>query len=277
MASTGLKLGHINSLVLFYQGGSTLSRRLKRSNARANDERNNFFSNLNAQPKERDNVVNINNYRKIKQKVTLLPKNLAQENYIDALEDPTKHIVFAVGYAGTGKTYIATTYAIQQLKAGEISKIIITRPNIAVDDKDIGFLPGDIMKKMAPWTKPVLDVFEEYYTVKDICRMLEENVIELVPLAYVRGRTFKDAVVIVDEAQNTTRNSMLSVLTRIGEGSKMIVTGDVKQSDRGYSNGLTDFLDRFENSKNIAVCKFGKDSVERHEVITEILHMYGEE
>lgn len=253
-----------------------MSRRMKRSNARTHGDERNFFSNLNAQPK--DNVVNINQYRKqIKQKVNLLPKNLAQEAYIDHLEDPNVNIVFAVGYAGTGKTYLATLWSIQQLKAGEVDKIIITRPNIAVDDRDIGFLPGDIFKKMAPWTKPVLDVFEEYYSVKDITRMLEENVIELVPLAYVRGRTFKNAAIILDEAQNTTRNSMLSVLTRIGENSKLVVTGDVKQSDRGSSNGLTDFLARFEGSKNIKVCHFGKDSIERHPVITEILRMYGEE
>lgn len=107
--------------------------------------------------------------------------------------------------------------------------------------------------------------------------MIEENVIELVPLAYIRGRTFKNAIVILDEAQNTTRNSMLSALTRIGENSKIIVTGDTKQSDRGTANGLTDFLGRFENSNHIAVCKFGQKDVERHPVITEILKIYGEE
>lgn len=252
-----------------------MSRRLKRSGARTHDERNNF-SNNNTQT--RDNVLQINHYRKqLKQKVVLLPKNLAQETYIEALENPNINLVFAVGYAGTGKTFMAATYAIQQLKMGTIDKIVITRPNIAVDDKDIGFLPGDIFKKMAPWTKPILDVFEEYYSVKDIAHMLEEGVIELVPLAYVRGRTFKNAIVILDEAQNTTRNSMLSVLTRIGENSKMIITGDIKQSDRGSNNGLTDFLARFDKSEHIAVCKFGKESIERHPVITEILHMYGEE
>jgi phosphate starvation-inducible PhoH-like protein len=130
---------------------------------------------------------------------------------------------------------------------------------------------------MAPWTKPVLDVFEEYFSVKDIQAMIEENIIELVPLAYIRGRTFKNAVVILDEAQNTTRNSMLSALTRIGENSKIVVTGDTKQSDRGLSNGLTDFLDRFQSSNHIAVVKFGQKDVERHPVIGEILRIYGEE
>ena len=207
----------------------------------------------------------------------MLPKNVAQEKYVMALENPDIDIVFAVGYAGTGKTYLATLFAIQQLKLGAVDKVVITRPNIAVDDRDIGFLPGDIMKKMAPWTKPVLDVFEEYYSVKDITHMIEENVIELVPVAYLRGRTFKNAIVILDEAQNTTKNSMLSTLTRIGEGTKMVITGDVKQSDRGHENGLTDFLKRFESSRRIAVCHFDKNSVERHPIITEILGMYGED
>jgi len=253
-----------------------LSRRLKRSNARTNGERN-FHQNTNAQPK--DNVLSISEYRKQPKpkKIALLPKNLSQEAYIDALEDPDVNIVFAIGYAGTGKTYLATLFSIMQLKAGLCDKIVITRPNIAVDDKDIGFLPGNIMQKMAPWTKPVLDVFEEYFSVKDIQAMIEDNIIELVPLAYIRGRTFKNAVVILDEAQNTTRNSMLSALTRIGENSKIVVTGDTKQSDRGINNGLTDFLDRFESSDHIAVCKFGHKDVERHPVIGEILRIYGEE
>lgn len=202
---------------------------------------------------------------------------MAQENYIDALEDSNIDIVFAIGNAGTGKTYLATLFAIIQLKSGTCEKVVITRPNIAVDDKDIGFLPGNIYQKMAPWTKPVLDVFEEYYSVKEITAMIENNIIEMVPLAYVRGRTFKNSVIILDEAQNTTRNSMLSVLTRIGDDSKMIITGDTKQSDRGNNNGLTDFVARFERSNRIAVCKFGQKDVERHPVIEEILKMYGEE
>lgn len=249
-----------------------MSRRLKKSNARIQPDERNFYT------KNNNNVVNLNQYRRpLKQKVVLLPKNLAQETYIEALEDPSINIVFAVGYAGTGKTYLATLYAIQQLKAGLVDKVVITRPNVAVDDRDIGYLPGDIMKKMAPWTKPVLDVFEEYYSVKDIAEMIEDGIIELVPIAYIRGRTFKNSVVLLDEAQNTTKNSMISALTRIGENTKIIVTGDTRQTDRGKANGLTDFLDRFTGSKHISVCMFGQESVERHPLIGEILKMYGEE
>jgi phosphate starvation-inducible PhoH-like protein len=254
-----------------------LSRRIKHAHSRVDHKQRTY--NTNTQGNLKENIVNINNYRQrsTKQKVVLLPKNLAQEAYIDALENPSINIVFAHGYAGSGKTYLATLYAIKCLKEGSCDKIIISRPTIAVDDKDIGFLPGDILKKMAPWTKPVLDVLEEYYSVKEIAAMIEENIIELVPLAFIRGRTFKNSIVIVDEAQNTTRNSMLSALTRIGENSKMIITGDTKQTDRGKENGLSDFLYRFQGSKHIAVCHFDRSSVERHPVIGEILKLYGEE
>ena len=248
-----------------------MSKRQHRSHVRA-DNANKHFNN------NKTNIVDINSYRRpIKQNVVLLPKNKAQEKYIDALENPNIHIVFAHGYAGTGKTYVATVYAIQCLKQNLIDKIVITRPNVAVDDRDIGFLPGDILKKMGPWTKPILDVLEEYYSVKEITQMIEENIIELVPLAYIRGRTFKNAIVLLDEAQNTTPSSMLSALTRIGENSKMIITGDNKQSDRGKVNGLSDFLDRFEENPSMAVCYFDRKSIERHPVIGDILKMYGEE
>lgn len=251
-----------------------MSRRIKHAHSRADNRTRGHNNNGNL----KENIIDINSYRKpIKQKVVLLPKNIAQEAYIDALEDSKINIVFAHGYAGSGKTYLATLHAIKCLKEGSCDKIVISRPNIAVDDKDIGFLPGDILKKMSPWTRPVLDVLEEYYSVKEITAMIEENIIELVPLAYIRGRTFKNSVVIVDEAQNTTRNSMLSALTRIGENSKMIITGDTKQSDRGHENGLSDFLSRFKGSKHIAVCHFDRKSVERHPIIGEVLKLYGEE
>lgn len=249
-----------------------MSRRNKRSFNRADRVSFNTTTNL------KENIIDINNFRKpTKQKVTLLPKNISQEAYIDALTDSNINVVFACGYAGSGKTYLATLYAIQSLKQGLCDKIVVTRPNIAVDDKDIGYLPGDILKKMSPWTKPVLDVFEEYYSTKEITYMIEENIIELVPMAYLRGRTFKNSIIIVDEAQNTTRTSMLSALTRIGDGSKMIVTGDTRQTDRGKDNGLTDFLNKFTSSKHIAVCHFDKNSIERHPIISEILQIYGEE
>lgn len=226
----------------------------------------------------RDNIIELDQFKpNLKNKVELIPRNLNQETYVDHMLNPRVNIVFAVGPAGTGKTLLATLYAIQCLKEGSVKKIVITRPNVAVDDRDIGFLPGDIYGKMAPWTRPILEVFEDYYSPKQIQTMLENNVIEILPMAFIRGRTLKHAVIILDEAQNTTRNSMVSALTRIGEGSKMIVTGDTKQSDRGDKNGLTDFLTRYTTSDRIQVIEFEKSDVERHPVINTILKWYGEE
>lgn len=247
-----------------------MAKKLRGSNRAEIKTRYNVNGNL------KENIVDLNSYRKpTKQKVLLLPKNIAQEAYIDALENPRVDIVFATGPAGTGKSYIATLFAIKQLKDNVIQKIVITRPNIALDDKDIGFLPGDIYAKMAPWTRPILEIFEEYFSVKEIQAMIEENVIELLPMAFVRGRTLKNSVIIVDEGQNTTPNSMVSVLTRIGEGSKIVVTGDVDQSDRGQKNGLTDFIQRYESNDRIKLIQFTKQDVERHPVISTVLKWYG--
>jgi phosphate starvation-inducible PhoH-like protein len=233
-----------------------LQRRLKRSNRANPREDRNIFDNKNV----RNNIIELEQFTKhLKQKVELIPKNLSQETYIEKLEDPNINIVFAIGPAGTGKSYLGTLYAIQCLKNGSVSKIVITRPNISLDDKDIGFLPGDIFAKMAPWTRPILEIFEE-----------------LLPMAFIRGRTLKNSIILLDEAQNTTKLSMVSALTRIGENSKMIVTGDTKQSDRGTSNGLTDFLQRYKPNKRVAVVEFQQQDVERHPVINTILDWYGE-
>lgn len=221
------------------------------------------------------NVIELNFPQKPKKsRVDIVPRNLTQEKLVASLENPNKHVVFAVGPAGTGKTLLATMHAIKCYKAGLVEKIVITRPNVAVDDKDIGYLPGDILKKMTPWMMPVLDVFGEYFTQPEIQAMLEENIIEMVPIAFIRGRTFKNAYILVDEAQGTTPNSLLSILTRIGENSKMVVTGDLAQSDRGAENGLADFLNRFESSNSIDVIKFARQDVERHQVVKELLGIY---
>lgn len=250
-----------------------MNRRLKRSNrANPREDRNTNHRRVG------NNIIELDQFTQhLKSKVEIVPKNLNQERYLELLEDPAVNIVFAVGPAGTGKTLLATLYAIQCLKEGSVRKVVITRPNIALDDRDIGFLPGDIYGKMAPWTRPILEVFEDYYSPKTIQGMLENNIIELLPMAYVRGRTLKNSVIILDEAQNTTRNSMVSALTRIGEGSKMIVTGDTRQSDRGDTNGLTDFLDKYQPTSRIAVVEFARSDVERHPVISTLLRWYAQE
>jgi len=219
------------------------------------------------------NIYQLN--KKKPTKVNIIPRNKHQEDYLVSLIDPKIDIVFAIGPAGCGKTIMATQKAIKDFQEGRIEKIVITRPNVAVDDRDIGYLPGDILKKMTPWLKPILDVFEEYYSPKEILALMEENIIEACPIAFLRGRTFKNSIVLVDEAQGTTPNSMMAILTRIGEGSKMIVTGDLDQTDHHGPNGLSDFIGRFNNNSNrISVIRFNDKDVERHPVVKDVLRIY---
>ena len=226
-----------------------------------------------------NNVVNIDQRLQEKRKrVQIYPKNLSQETYLLKLNDPQKHIIFAIGPAGTGKTMLAVQWAIDQLKYGMADKIVITRPAVSVDEQH-GFLPGSLQEKMEPWTKPIFDVISENYSAREIARMVEEGVIETSPLAYMRGRTFKDAVIVADEMQNATPSQMKMLLTRLGQGSKMVVTGDLQQADRPSSNGLLEFLglyNNFENHKYVDTCHFTVGDVERHEAVKEILAIYGD-
>ena len=211
-------------------------------------------------------------------RVQIYPKNLNQESYLLKLNDPTKMIVFATGPAGTGKTMLAVQWAVDQLKYGDAAKIIVTRPAVSVDEEH-GFLPGDLNEKMAPWTRPIFDVIAENYTAKEIENMIAEGIIETSPLAYMRGRTFKNAVVIADEMQNTTPSQMKMLLTRLGLGSKMVVTGDLQQADRPSNNGLLEFLklyNNFEDHRYVDICHFTVSDVERHEAVKEILAIYGD-
>jgi phosphate starvation-inducible PhoH-like protein len=211
-----------------------------------------------------------------KKHVEIIPRSLNQEHLLAALEDPTKHIVFSCGCAGSGKTYLSTLYAVKQLRAGHVSKIIITRPNVAVDDNPIGYLPGDLLAKMTPWIQPLIDILLDYYSRKEIEHMMREEVIEIMPLAFSRGRTFRNAIVLLDESQGTTQNSLLSILTRIGENCKILVTGDIDQSDRGKQNGLADFIERFsaKGCDGIEVIRFTAKDVQRHPIIPRILALY---
>jgi phosphate starvation-inducible PhoH-like protein len=226
-----------------------------------------------------NNVVNIDQRLQEKRKrVQIYPKNLSQETYLLKLNDSRKHIIFAIGPAGTGKTMLAVQWAIDQLKYGEADKIIITRPAVSVDE-DHGFLPGTLQEKMEPWTKPIMDVFAENYSAREIENFVKEGVIETSPLAYMRGRTFKNAVIIADEMQNATPSQMKMLLTRLGLNSRMVVTGDLQQADRPSNNGLLEFLGLFndvQNHRYVDVCHFTVGDVERHEAVKEILAIYGD-
>lgn len=211
--------------------------------------------------------------------VELIPKSINQEKYIIALLDDKTDIVVVSGPAGTGKTYLAMQAAIKAMKNGECDRIILTRPAVGVDDEKHGFLPGDINQKMEPWTRPLLDVLREYYTTKEIADMLEEQIVEIAPLAFCRGRNFKNSWVVLDEAQNCTPSQLKMIMTRIGIGSKIVITGDVEQTDRRTpENGLLDLLARLEKGKEVipgmASCKFDMRDIQRHRIIEHILKMY---
>jgi len=210
-----------------------------------------------------------------KQRVNVVPRNYNQEQYLHTLLDPSKNIVFALGPAGTGKTLLACQVGIKLFKEGLVDKIVVTRPAVSVDEEH-GFLPGTLQEKMAPWTRPIFDVLGEYYYSRDIDNMVREGVIEISPLAYMRGRTFKNSYIIADECQLCTPSQMKMLLTRIGENSKLVITGDLEQSDRGDENGLRDFLIRTVSAtmNGISIVRFEKNDIERHPVVQEVLDIY---
>lgn len=209
---------------------------------------------------------------------TVVPKNNNQQEYNKALYSMQNQMIFALGPAGTGKTMLACYAAITGFNDGTYKKIIMTRPVVSVEE-DIGYLPGTLEEKMDPWTRPIMDIFAEFYTQSDINHMIREKIIEISPLAYMRGRTFKDAFIIADEMQNSTPNQMKMLLTRVGEGSKMIVTGDLMQHDRKYEeNGLKDISKRLENKnyKRIKTITFTHEDVERSQIVKDVLKLYGD-
>ena len=226
--------------------------------------------------RQNTNVVDLQVYQK-KNQVTILPRNKNQETYMLKLLDRKKDIIFGIGPAGTGKTLIAVQVAVKLFKEGRVDKIIVTRPAVSVDE-DLGFLPGTLEQKMAPWTRPIFDVLREYFNAREISGMIDEGIVEIAPLAYMRGRTFKNAFILADEMQNATQNQMKMLLTRIGTGSKMVVTGDLAQADRLRDNGLIQFVEQLE-AKEIArldIVRFAKGDIERHEAVREVLEIYGD-
>lgn len=221
-----------------------------------------------------ENVIEL--HPRKRKKVELIPRTANQEEYIENMLSDTVDVCVASGSAGSGKTMLATMAAIKGLQEGRYERIVITRPNVEVDDRSIGFLPGTMTEKMAPWMMPIMDVFSQYYSKKEIEQLMEESVLVILPLCFIRGLTISRSFFILDEAQGTTQNSLKAALTRIGEGTKMVITGDTAQSDIGANNGLSDFLRRFNGSSRIAVTRFTNKDIQRHPVIDEVLKLYGE-
>jgi phosphate starvation-inducible protein PhoH and related proteins len=206
------------------------------------------------------------------------PRTTNQKQYVQYLEDPTVSILLGVGPAGTGKTLFACSAAVQEMKRGSVQKIILTRPVVPVEE-DIGFLPGSLINKMDPWTRPIFDILGEFYSKRDIDIMLDSGAIEISPLAFMRGRTFKRAFVIADEMQNSSPNQMLMLTTRLGQSSKMVITGDLAQSDRPIQyNGLADLMGKLRAYNgvmdNIKMVEMGREDVERSAAVSKILDIY---
>jgi len=205
------------------------------------------------------------------------PKNESQEIYNNLLNQKTKKIVVATGPAGTGKTLFATEYGVKNFLLGTYEKLIFTRPSVSVDE-DLGYLPGTLEEKMAPWVRPIYDVLYNFISPKEVTYLMEEKIIEISPLGYMRGRTFKNCWIVADEMQNSTVSQMKMLLTRLGENSRLVITGDLEQYDRvNELNGLEDFLHKFrgKRSSSITSFEFHRSDIQREEVVKEVLDIYG--
>lgn len=202
-------------------------------------------------------------------------RTLGQRAYVSAIRKNT--LTFGIGPAGTGKTYLAVAMAVAAYKSGSVDKIILTRPAIEAGEK-LGFLPGDLQTKVDPYLRPLYDALQELFGVDNYATLIERGIIEIAPLAYMRGRTLSNAFIILDEAQNATNEQMKMFLTRFGEGSKVVVNGDLTQADlpRGVTGGLSRAVDILKDLEGVDVCVLTEKDVVRHELVQRIVLAYAE-
>jgi phosphate starvation-inducible protein PhoH and related proteins len=206
---------------------------------------------------------------------TVLPRSLTQADYIRAMD--SNELVFGLGPAGTGKTYLAVAKAVERLVNGEVDRIILSRPAVEAGEQ-LGFLPGSMREKVDPYLRPLYDALYDMVPAPQVLKRLESGEIEVAPLAFMRGRTLANAFVILDEAQNTTAVQMKMFLTRLGENSRMVVTGDLSQVDlpKGTRSGLRHAVEVLENVRGVAFIHFGENDVVRHPLVTRIVRAYNE-
>ena len=205
----------------------------------------------------------------------IVPKTPSQKKYVDAIKE--NDIVFGIGPAGTGKTYLAMAMAVAYLKEHKINKIILTRPAVEAGEK-LGYLPGGIAEKVDPYLRPLYDALYDIVDYDKVAYMIERNIIEIAPLAFMRGRTLNDAFIILDEAQNSTREQMKMFLTRIGFGSKVVITGDITQIDlpKKEHSGLIEAVEILKGIEGISFVWFKEEDVVRHPIVAKIIKAYEE-
>lgn len=241
--------------------------------------------------KEHDNEENVIKQRSMYENIQYLsikekkdfeskftqPKNDCQKYYYRMLQNKNKKIVVSTGPAGTGKTLLATEQGVRSFLLSNCEKLVFTRPSVTVDE-ELGFLPGTLEEKMAPWIRPIYDILYQFITPKEVTALIEEKIIEISPLGYMRGRTFKNCWIVADEMQNSTVSQMKMLMTRLGENSRLVITGDLDQHDRvNEMNGLEDFLNKFKGkrSSSISSVEFQSEDIQREEVVKEVLDIYG--
>jgi len=212
-------------------------------------------------------------FPKTRQQVEIHPKNENQREYLRMINN--HDITFGVGPAGTGKTYLATLMAMQAHTEGLVEKIVICRPAVNADDEDLGFLPGGINQKMDPYVRPIFDAFRSYWSQQTINDYIGRGVIEIAPLAYMRGRTFADTFIVADEMQNATAKQLLMLLTRLGEGSKMVITGDPVQSDVNGRSCFVSALETLSPIDTVSFVHFKTADVVRHPTVKKVIRAYG--
>lgn len=265
-------LNSVGGSNMFIKGESNLSRaRGAKAQRRQQQFQNQPF------PEVQNTIEFYSPEKQRRRSIELLPKSRNQERLVLSLLDPNIPITIAVGPAGSGKSYLAMVAAMRALRQGACQRVVLTRPAVGVEDEQHGFLPGDLIRKMEPWTRPLLDIMKEFYHPREVVKMIEDEIIEISPLAFMRGRTFKNAWIVADEMQNATPNQIKMLLTRIGEGSKIVVTGDVEQTDRTrINNGLLDVLERLKLNapRGISVCELGYKDIQRHPIIDQVLTLY---